>query len=287
MSKSANPQSVLTLLQDFSLEMTGKDVEALREAAPAIPQGTRVNVTFLGNEDLEMRVNASKVVKELGFIPVPHISARRLHSEDELREFLQALADVDAVKHVFAVGGDPAEPLGPYASSLEMIQSGIFPEYGVESVSIAGYPEGHPEISDEILDRELVGKVTELAKQQLEAVILTQFGFDVAPVAAWLDELAAKNISTPISIGVPGPAGIKRLLGYAKRFGVASSAGIVKKYGFSLTNLMGSAGPDTFLNDLAAAVDASDYQGTVGVHFYTFGGMAKTAEWAKDFIAKA
>jgi methylenetetrahydrofolate reductase (NADPH) len=273
-------------MQDFSLEMTGKDVEALREAAPSIPAGTRVNVTFLGNEDLDMRVTAAKAVKELGFIPIPHISARRLSSEDELKEFLQALADVDAAKHVFAVGGDPAEPMGPYGSSLDMLQSGIFPDYGVEEVSIAGYPEGHPDISDEVLTRELNGKVDLLAEQRLGAVILTQFGFDTDPVAEWLNELAAQDISTPIRIGVPGPAGVKRLLGYAKRFGVASSAGIVKKYGFSLTNLMGNAGPDKFLRNLADEVSVSKYQGTVGVHFYTFGGMAKTAEWAEDFKKK-
>lgn len=286
MSQSTQPSNVRTLMQDFSLEMTGKDVEALREAAPVIPAGTRINVTFLGNEDLDMRVTAAKAVKELGFIPVPHISARRLRSEDELKEFLQALADVDAVKHVFAVGGDPAEPMGPYGSSLEMLQSGIFPDFGVEDVSIAGYPEGHPDISDEILARELNGKVDLLKEQNLSGVILTQFGFDTDPVAKWLNELAAQNIAIPVRIGVPGPAGIKRLLGYAKRFGVASSAGIVKKYGFSLTNLMGSAGPDKFLRNLAEEASTSNYQGTVGVHFYTFGGMAKTAEWAQDFTNK-
>ncbi|OAV62734.1 methylenetetrahydrofolate reductase [Enteractinococcus helveticum] len=286
MSQSTQSANVRQLMQDFSLEMTGKDVEALREAAPVIPAGTRINVTFLGNEDLDMRVTAAKAVKELGFIPVPHISARRLRSEDELKEFLQALADVDAVKHVFAVGGDPAEPMGPYGSSLEMLQSGIFAQYGVEDVSIAGYPEGHPDISDEVLARELKGKVNLLAEQNLSAVVLTQFGFDTDPVATWLNELAAQNIAAPIRIGVPGPAGIKRLMNYAKRFGVASSAGIVKKYGFSLTNLMGSAGPDKFLHNLADEVAVSNYQGTVGVHFYTFGGMAKTAEWARDFINK-
>ncbi|HIY85363.1 MAG TPA: methylenetetrahydrofolate reductase [Candidatus Yaniella excrementavium] len=286
MSQSTQSANVRTVMQDFSLEMTGKDVDALREAAPAIPAGTRINVTFLGNEDLQMRVTAAKAVKELGFIPVPHISARRLRSEDELKEFLQALADVDAIKHVFAVGGDPAEPMGPYGSSLEMLQSGIFPDFGVEDVSIAGYPEGHPDISDEVLARELKGKVEVLEEQNLSGVILTQFGFDIDPVAKWLNELAEQNISIPIRIGVPGPAGIKRLLGYAKRFGVASSAGIVKKYGFSLTNLMGNAGPDKFLRNLADEAAASNYPGTVGVHFYTFGGMAKTAEWAQEFTNK-
>ena len=66
------------LLSNYSLEMTGKDVPGLLEAKDSIPAGTRINVTFLGNEDLEMRVAAAKAVRELGFTPVPHISARRL-----------------------------------------------------------------------------------------------------------------------------------------------------------------------------------------------------------------
>ena len=79
------------LLEDFSLEMTGKDVPGLLEAAPLLPAGTRVNVTFLGNEDLSMRLIASKAVLDGGFVPVPHISARRLSSQAQLEEFLGAL----------------------------------------------------------------------------------------------------------------------------------------------------------------------------------------------------
>ncbi len=286
MAQQTNTENVRTLVQDASLEMTGKDVEALREAAQFIPQGTRINVTFLGNEDLEMRVTAAKAVKELDLIPVPHISARRLQSEDELKEFLQALADVDATKYVFAVGGDPSEPMGPYGSALEMIQSGVFADFGVEEVSIAGYPEGHPDISDQVLAQELKGKLEELAQQNLDARILTQFGFDTDPIATWLQEMAADKISAPVGIGVPGPAGIKRLLTYARRFGATTSASIVKKYGFSLTNLVGSAGPDKFIGNLAEVVAASDYPGDVGLHFYTFGGMTRTAEWLQDFKDK-
>ena len=55
-----------------------------------------------------------------------------------------------------------------------------------------------------------------------------------------------------IRVGTPGPAGIKRLLGFARRFGIGANAMIVKKYGFSLTNLMGTAGPDKFVTDLSA-----------------------------------
>src|SRR5699024_11020493 len=188
MSPSSSDTSAQALMHDFSLEMTGKDVDAVREAAPLLPQGTRINVTFLGNEDLEMRVTAAKAVKDLGFIPVPHISARRIESEEELREFLQALADVDAAKHVFAVGGDPVEPMGPYGSALEMIESGVFTEFGVEEVSIAGYPEGHQHMADDDFLRETQNKLSALTEQNLSSGIITQFGFDIDPVATWLNE---------------------------------------------------------------------------------------------------
>ncbi|WP_105567641.1 methylenetetrahydrofolate reductase [Microbacterium halophytorum] len=267
--------------------MTGKDVPGLLEAQSSIPQGTRINVTFLGNEDLEMRVAAAKAVKEAGFVPVPHVSARRIASAARLEEFLAALRDVGATDHVFAVGGDPETPEGPYASSLDLIRSGLLPEYGVKEVSIAGYPEGHPDIADDVLWEHLEAKATALRDQGLDAVILTQFGFDTEPVASWIREVRARGIDAPIRIGTPGPAGIKRLLGFARRFGIGANAMIVKKYGFSLTNLMGTAGPDRFINDLGALVAADGAAGDIGIHLYTFGGLSATAEWARKFQAAA
>lgn len=280
---SPSDTAIKALMQNFSLEMTGKDVEALREAAEQIPQGTRVNVTFLGNEDLEMRVTAAKAVKELGFVPVPHISARRIKSKDELQEFLQALADADIAQHIFAVGGDPSEPMGPYGSSLEMIESGLFADFGVEEVAISGYPEGHPNVDDDEFWSQTHRKLNVLAEQNMTSEIITQFGFDIDPVTQWLNKLAEEDISTPVRIGVPGPTGIRQLLKYAKRFGVGTSAGIAMKYGFSLTNLIGTAGPDKFLKELADETQQTNFLGDVSVHFYTFGGITNTAEWAQEF----
>ncbi|MEV1129258.1 methylenetetrahydrofolate reductase [Agromyces sp. NPDC049794] len=265
--------------------MTGKDVPGLIEAKDTIPAGTKINVTFLGNEDLEMRVAAAKAVRELGFVPVPHISARRLESQEQLEEFLAALQEVGATEHVFAVGGDPATPEGPYPDSLSVIQSGVLQKYGVREVSIAGYPEGHPDISNDVLWQHLEAKSAALKEQGLEAVILTQFAFDTEPVINWINQVRAKGIDTQIRVGTPGPAGIKRLLAFARRFGVGANAMIVKKYGFSLTNLMGTAGPDRFVNDLAALLAENPASGRVGLHFYTFGGLLATSKWAGEFRA--
>lgn len=280
-----NKAAAVDLVEGFSLEMTGKDVPGLHEAASVIPRGTKINVTFLGNEDLEMRVTASKAVKDLGFIPVPHISARRLASQDQLEEFLGRLQEVGASEHVFAVGGDPAEPEGPYPDSLSVIQTGLLQKYGVKEVSIAGYPEGHPDIATDVLWRHLDEKALSLAQQGLDSVILTQFAFDTDPVTAWIKEVRARGIDTQIRIGTPGPAGIKRLINFARRFGVGANAMIVKKYGFSLTNLMGTAGPDRFVSDLSELLAQDPASGPVKLHFYTFGGLLATSQWAREYIA--
>jgi len=284
-SPAPDRAAALALIDGFSLEMTGKDVPGLHEAASVIPQGTKVNVTFLGNEDLQMRVAAAKAVKDLGFIPVPHISARRIGSQAQLEEFLSALQEVGATEHVFAVGGDPAEPEGPYPDSLSIIRTGILQQYGVKEVSIAGYPEGHPDIADDVLWRHFEDKSAALAEQGLDAVILTQFAFDTDPVLAWISAVRDRGIDTPIRVGTPGPAGVKRLIGFARRFGVGANAMIVKKYGFSLTNLMGTAGPDRFVGDLSNLLAQNPASGDVSLHFYTFGGLLATSEWARDYIA--
>ena len=277
--------AALELISDFSLEMTGKDVPGLVEAKDSIPLGTRINVTFLGNEDLQMRVSAAEKVRELGFVPVPHISARRLQSRAQLEEFLSALQGVGATENVFVVGGDPATPEGPYEDSYDVIRTGLLRDYGVKHVSIAGYPEGHPDIPDEKLWEALEDKSLSLKQQGLDATILTQFAFDTDPVMTWIDQVRSRGIDTQIRIGTPGPAGIKRLLGFARRFGIGANAMIVKKYGFSLTNLMGTAGPDRFVTDLSGLLAQDPRSGPVKLHFYTFGGLLATTEWAVAYTA--
>ena len=273
-----------TLLNGFSLEMTGKDVHALHDAAASIAPGTRLNVTYLGSEDGEMRVAAARALRELGLVPVPHIPARRMTSASALDAFLAELEAVGACENVFVIGGDPAHAEGPFEDALAVINSGLFERHGVRRVGIAGYPEGHPGIDELTLRSSLAMKATALAERGLAGEIITQFGFDSEPVLAWIEAVRATGIEMPIRVGVPGPAGARRLLAYAKRCGVGTGASIAKKYGLSLTNLMSTSGPDRFLAELAAHYEPARH-GSVGVHFYTFGGLGSTAKWIKEFLA--
>ena len=276
---------LLSLLSDHSLEMTGKDVPHLLATRDTISPGTRINVTFLENEDMVVRIEAAKAVRASGFVAVPHLSARRLVSPAMLEEYLGALEAVDAADQVFAVGGDPSTPHGPYPDALSIIRSGVLQQYGVRSVSIAGYPEGHPSIAEADLWAALTDKAAVLREQGLTGDIITQFGFDVDPVVRWIEQVRERGVDLPIRIGVPGPAGIRRLVRYAARFGVGTSAGIAKKYGFSITNLMGTAGPDRFINELAGQLDKARH-GEVKLHFYTFGGLAATSDWIAAYQAE-
>jgi methylenetetrahydrofolate reductase (NADPH) len=273
---------VSTVLDDFSMEMTGKDVAKVENAASVIPPGTRINVTFLENEDLTMRVTAAAAVKRLGFTPVPHISARRLKSQEMLEEFLTALRAIDATENVFSVGGDPAVPMGPYEDSLAVIESGVLQQYGVKHVSIGGYPDGHPDIPTNVLWSALEKKAAALSRLDIPGTVITQVDFDVDRVLSWVAEVREHGVDLPIRVGVPGPASVKLLLGFAGRLGISTSTTIAKKYGLSVTNLLSKAGPDKFIRDLESGLDPVKH-GVVKLHFYTFGGFKTTAEWIANF----
>jgi methylenetetrahydrofolate reductase (NADPH) len=269
---------VSTVLDDFSMEMTGKDVAKVENAASVIPAGTRINVTFLENEDLQMRVDAAEAVKRLGFTPVPHISARRITSQEHLEEFLAALRVIHATENVFAVGGDPAVPMGPYEDSLALIESGVLQQYGARTISIGGYPDGHPDIAADVLWSHLEKKAAALSRLEIPGTVITQVEFDAHRVLSWVAEVRDHGVELPIRVGVPGPASVKLLLGFASRLGISTSTTIAKKYGLSVTNLLGKAGPEHFIRDLQAGLDPAKH-GVVKLHFYTFGGFKTTAEW--------
>jgi methylenetetrahydrofolate reductase (NADPH) len=114
--------------------------------------------------------------------------------------------------------------------------------------------------------------------------VVTQFAFDDDAIVEWVKEMRQRGIDVPVRLGVPGPAGIKRLLGFAKRCGVGASANVMKKYGISLTNLIGSAGPDKLVDSLDRKL--SSEAGRVRLHFYPFGALTASAEWINKYDAK-
>jgi methylenetetrahydrofolate reductase (NADPH) len=269
------------LLRDPSIEITARDHDRVDLLRAAFAERTAVSITFLPGDDFDSRILAACRVRDAGFTPVPHISARRLHSVEELDSFLAALTDSAAVDRVFVVAGDIAEPAGPFEDALSVIRSGALARHGIESVGIAGYPEGHPNISNAALERALYEKLEALDAAGQSSWIATQFGFDADPIVDWLARLRLRTM-VPVRVGVAGPASIAALLRFAARCGVGVSAKVMAKYGLSLTQLLGSAGPGPLINELEERLSPETH-GDVQLHFYPFGGLAKTTDWIANF----
>lgn len=272
------------MVDGYSLEMTAKELDGLREAASLIRPNTQVAVTFLPGEEMDQRVEAAKLVRSLGFEPIVHLSARRLTSKEELDGYLARITGEAGVKRVFLIAGDPPEPEGPYADSLQVIESGLLEKHGITIAGVGGHPEGHPNVSKPDLWVWMEKKIAALRERGIVPLVVTQFAFDDDAIVEWVGEMRARGIDVPVRLGVPGPAGIKRLLGFAKRCGVGASASVMKKYGVSLTNLIGSAGPDKLVDSLDKKL--GDEHGRVRLHFYPFGALTASAEWINKYDAK-
>ncbi|MEP6785302.1 MAG: methylenetetrahydrofolate reductase [Sphingomonadales bacterium] len=267
----------------YSLEITAKDVEALKAAAPMIAPETPVAITFLPGETIDARIAAAVIVRSLGFEPMPHLSARRLASHADLAAMIERATGEAGVERMFVIAGDPPVPDGPFADTLAVVRTGLLEKHGIKAIGIAGHPDGHPAMDRAALWRALDEKRTEIEARGMAPLIVTQFGFDAAPFLAWLRELRARGIDAPVRIGVPGPAGIKTLLRFAAHCGVGASANIMAKYGISLTRLLGTAGPDTLVDALARGIGPE--HGAVRLHFYPFGGLTKTVDWIGAYDA--
>jgi len=265
----------------YSLEITAKDIDSLKAASPAIPAQTPIAVTFLPGEEFSARLDAIKMVRDLGFEPMPHFSARRIRSTAEFEEYLQAAVSEAGVKRSFVIAGDPSEPEGPYFDSSVLIASGAFERAGIQAIGIGGHPDGHPNMTEDQCFAVLEAKCSEITRRGMAPLIVTQFAFDAGAVLQWLEALRQRSIDAPVRIGVPGPAGIKTLMRFAARCGVGTSASVLAKYGISITQLMGSAGPDKLVNALEAGFGPK--HGKVRLHFYPFGGLEKTVAWINDY----
>jgi methylenetetrahydrofolate reductase (NADPH) len=273
------------ITEGFSVEITAKDVDSLREAAPKLPAETPVAVTFLPGETLEARLAAAKAVRELGFEPMPHFSARRLQTEEEFTTMVERMVQEAGVKRCFAIAGDPPEPQGPFADTTALISTGLFEANGIKAIGIAGHPEGHPNMTEAECFEVLTNKCNMIHERGMKPLIVTQFGFDPDAFLAWLKAIRERGIDAPVRIGVPGPTSIKMLMKFAARCGVEASASVMSKYGISITKLLGTAGPDKMIEAFDRGFN--EEHGRVRLHFYPFGGLGKTVEWIDNFNRKA
>jgi methylenetetrahydrofolate reductase (NADPH) len=265
-------------MRGASLEATypaAADVAALREV---IPGRTRIYLTAIAGRDPADIVPAAVRLRGAGFEPIPHLAVRALESPAMLDDVVSRLATQAGVRRLLIVAGDHDRPAGPYAGALDLIESGLLQRYGIVEVGIAGYPAGHPRISDPALEQALLAKVEAAEQTGLALHIVTQFTLEASAVLRWIARLRDRGIEHPVRIGMAGPSSLATLLRYVRRCGVRASAqGLARNAGL-LKHLVGTSAPDGIIRPVVEAC-ADGRLGQVTPHFYSFGGLAATGRW--------
>ena len=147
---------------------------------------------------------------------------------------------------------------------------------GIRTIGIAGYPDGHPRIGADELNRAMAEKIAAAEAIGLTVEIVTQFCFDAGAIQNFIARLRAFGFEHRLRIGLAGPTSLTSLMRYASRCGVRASAqGLARRAGL-MRQMFAMNTPDDLVRALAEAAPAN-----VVPHFFSFGGIAATSRWAR------
>jgi methylenetetrahydrofolate reductase (NADPH) len=270
---------IAALAKGYSLEVSSRSARDLDACLTHLEKGADVYINFIAGDDLGAKVRCAAALQGSGFRPVPHIGARHLKSVAQLDDLLARLAGEAGVDRALLIGGDASAPAGPFESSFAVLASGLLAKHGFRAAGFAGYPEGHPQIGTPALKRALEDKLALAAQQGIEAYVVTQFCFEPAAVAAWLAALRGDGVTVPVRIGLAGPANVATLVRFAIRCGVTNSIRALTGRADRFLRIVSDSAPDGLVRGLAES-DPAFLAGVAGLHFFPFGGVAKTARWA-------
>jgi methylenetetrahydrofolate reductase (NADH) len=262
-----------------SLEMGADAPEDAQRIASLLPAGTPVYVNHLPRRELAHTLPALIALAEAGLEPVPHIAARRIASRPEAEAFLKQAVRLARVRKVLLIGGDVDAPLGPYADGAALMRDRLLSGCGIEQVGLPGYPEGHPRIASATLAAALAEKLALAKAQGLGVHVVTQFSFAPSRIVEYCADLARRAPTVPVYVGLPGPTSPRTLLRYAQRCGVGASLRALQAQGMGAVRLFTHVDPTDQLTALARHMHTGSASNVVGVHLYSFGGVATTAHW--------
>lgn len=265
-----------------SIEVAPGQVMKRMDLLELIPPATRVALVDLGNLEVTEWAGLTKQMARRGLEPVPHIAARRLTSRGALEERLAAMSGEAGVRDVLVIAGEAERPAGPFASSLDVLESGLLDKHGIRRIAVAGHPDGSPVIRDDAIEAALRAKEAYGERTGADMRIITQFGFDAAAAIRWAQALADGGFGLPIHLGVAGPASIKSLLKYARICGVKASSQFLARRGSAVTSLVTTHSPEPQVAPVEAYVAGNPETLIQQFHVFPFGGIEQAAEWLTE-----
>jgi methylenetetrahydrofolate reductase (NADPH) len=189
--------------------------------APLRPEFVSVTYGAGGSTRERTHNTVARLIKETALRPAAHLTCVGA-SKDEVDGVARAYWDA-GVRHIVALRGDPPGGLGTkyephpggYVNAADLVAG--LKRIAPFEVSVAGYPEKHPESPTPAADMEnLKAKVDAGADR-----IITQFGFDNAHYLRFLERARAAGIWVPITPGIVPIHNFKQVAGFAVRTGAS------------------------------------------------------------------
>jgi len=252
-------------------------LDAILTKAEALPEGAAVTVTASPSHGIEATFELAEKLAARGHDVTPHLSAHMIRDRAHLQELLDRARSASITK-AFVVGGD-ARDKGEFHDGVMLLHAIDELGHPFSEIGVPSYPEGHPDIADDVLLAALK------EKQKIATSMTTQMCFNPSALSAWLTRMRAAGVTLPVHLGVPGVAELTKLMAISARIGVADSARYLKKNKSMVGHLMrgGSFGPDAFLEALAPTLVDRNAQ-VQALHVFTFNQVANTADWQRRML---
>lgn len=273
-------QEITSFMADFSLETTPGSAAKVADFREHVRPGTTIYITFLPGSDFNDTIAVATRLRREGFNPVPHFCARRIMSKIALERDLKRIVEEAGVTQALLIAGAVSEPLGEFADSMQLLETGLFDKYGVRKIGVAGHPEGCSDIPEVAVRHALKWKNDFANRTGAQVYVVTQFCFEAAPIIKWDKHIQAEGNRLPIHVGIPGLATIKTLMGHAKACGIGASMRFISRQAMNVAKLLTVSAPDKLVADLASYQAGDPSCGIRGVHIYPLGGLKKSAHWS-------
>ena len=241
--------------------------EAVTRLAPLHP--AFVSVTYGAGGSTRQRTHETvvRLRKETDIEPAAHLTCVSA-TKAEIDEVARAYWDA-GIRHVVALRGDPPSGMGGkysphpggYANAADLV--GGLKKIGDFQISVAGYPEKHPDSPSAEADLENLKRKVDAGADRC----ITQFFFEADDYLRFRDRAAAAGITVPI---VPGIMPVSNFASIARIAGLCGS----KVPGW-MANLFEGLDNDAETRRMIAATVAGDLcrrlqsEGVDQFHFYT------------------
>jgi methylenetetrahydrofolate reductase (NADPH) len=244
-----------------------------------VPTDVSLTVTTTEAKGLGPTIDLATRLARQGYRAAPHLAARLVRDEAHLSDIVAQLRESE-VDSVFVIGGDAAEPAGDFADGLSLLEGLKNVGHTFASVGIGGYPEGHGNISDELIEQALEAKAPHATQ------ILTQLCFDAATTIQWARKVQSLGVDLPIRVGIPGAISRQKLIRVSAGLGLGQSARFLKKQQnmFWRFFLPGGYSPNKLVERLTPAFGQSD-NNLQGFHMFTFNELDSTEAWRQGWLA--